>query len=64
MAQNMEDQLDEWRADETQVVTCPVTKEEFIGAISWFDNYNIALETEKGEVVLFKGNLAYIRPAT
>lgn len=48
MAQNMENQLDEWRTDETQVVACTVAEEEFIETISWFDNYNIALETEEG----------------
>ncbi|PTD94747.1 hypothetical protein C9439_00895 [archaeon SCG-AAA382B04] len=36
--------------------------EEFEGVIDWFDNYNISLETEDGEVVLFKGTMAYIKP--
>ncbi|MEF8798892.1 MAG: hypothetical protein V5A79_05705 [Candidatus Bipolaricaulota bacterium] len=63
MPSNMNGQVNEWIDEDVPVVAATVTKEEFAGTISWFDNYNIALETEDGEVVLFKGALVYIREA-
>lgn len=61
MPLNFSDRLNEWRKDETPVVVSTVTEEEFTGIVEWFDNYNISLDTEEGEVVLFKGGLVYIR---
>jgi len=64
MPPNLDGQLNEWRIDETPVVVATVTEEEFSGTINWFDNYHISLQTEDGEMVLFKGALVYIREAT
>jgi len=62
MPPNLSGKLNEWRLEETPVVAKTMTGEEFSGTINWFDNYNISLETEDGEVVLFKGAMTYIRP--
>lgn len=62
MPPNLSGKLNEWRLEETPVAAKTTTGEEFSGTITWFDNYNISLETEDGEVVLFKGTMTYIRP--
>ncbi len=63
MPPNLSGKLNEWRTEEIPVVAKTTTGEEFSGTINWFDNYNISLEAENGEVVLFKGAMTYIKPA-
>ena len=63
MPPNLSGKLNEWRVEETPVVARTTNGEEFSGTVTWFDNYNISLDTEEGEVVLFKGTMTYIRPA-
>lgn len=63
MPPNLEAKLNEWRMEEVPVVAETTTGEEFSGTINWFDNYNVSLDTQDGEVVLFKGNMTYIKPA-
>lgn len=62
MPPTLTDRLNKWRKEETEVLASTTNGEEFEGVIDWFDNYNISLETEDGEVVLFKGTMAYIKP--
>lgn len=62
MPPTLTDRLNKWRKEETKVFASTTHGEEFEGVIDWFDNYNISLETEDGEVVLFKGTMAYIKP--
>lgn len=62
MPHNLDTKLNEWRREKTELVACTITDDEFEGVIEWFDNFNISLQTEDGEIVLFKGNLIYIKP--
>jgi len=62
MPADLSSKLNGWRKDKTPVIARTITEDKFTGTIEWFDNYNISLNTENGEVVLFKGTLAYMKP--
>jgi len=62
MSVGLTPKLNEWINEETPVIARTIAEDKFTGTVNWFDNYNISLETENGEVVLFKGTLAYLKP--